>query len=89
MYEFIGIIGAALILGAWVMETKESVKKHKALIDLQFSVLALAGNVALAIYSYFMNIPIYFWLNGCIALVIVFEIIYSIHIKKIHKRKKR
>ena len=85
--ELIGLIGGLLILWAWAFETAEALKKHKSLIDLRFSVVSLVGSILLAMYSSELGIAIFVWLNTIIAAIIVFEIWYSLHIKKIHKRK--
>ncbi len=82
----IGLIGALIILGAWIFETTESVKRHKSLIDLRFTVACAIGTIFLAIYSFQIGNEIFFWLNIVIAAIEGFEIWYSVSIKKIHKK---
>ena len=85
--ELIGIIGGMLILAAWASETAHAIRRHKALIDLQFSAISLIGSLLLALYASERNLYIFFWLNIAIAAIILFEIWYSVHIKKIHKKR--
>ena len=85
--EMMGLIGGLLILGAWALETLEAIKKHKSLLDLRFSAVSLVGAVLLAVYSAELKIWIFLWLNITIATIILFEILYSLHVEKIHRRR--
>lgn len=85
--ELVGLIGAILILLAWVWETTSEVKKHKVLMDLRFSFLSIVGTVLITIYAKQVGNPIFFWLNLMITIAIVFEIWYSLHIKKVHRAR--
>ncbi len=85
MYQYIGAIGALLILGSWLFQTIKEVKKHKSLVDLKFSLIYLVGVIFLSTYSYLVSDPVFLWLNIAILLTILGEIIYSVHVKKIHK----
>ena len=84
--EMIGIAGGMLILAAWAFETAETMKKHKKLLDLRFSAVSLLGSVLLATYAYILDLGIFMWVNTIIALIILFEIWYSLHVRKIHKK---
>ena len=84
--EIVGIIGAVIILVAWAWETTSEVKKHKVLMDLRFSFLSAAGDLILIIYSWQIGNAIFFWLNMFIAFVILFEIWYSLHIRKVYRK---
>ena len=78
----IGVIGLVLLLAAWLVELIISLKKHKVLIDLRFAAMYLAATVALTTYAYQINDPIFFWLQmGLIALV-VFEVAYTLKLKR-------
>lgn len=81
----IGIIGAFLILVAWMVEAEESIRKHKALIDLKFSVIYLVATVCLAVYSYQINDAVFFWFQIGLLSIVLFEIFYSIAVKKVHR----
>ena len=89
MYELIGFAGALLIILAWAFETIEGVKKHKALIDLKFSVISLAATFILFFYSWLNNDAVFIYLNLVLFVILSLEIWYTIHIKKVHKKKKR
>ena len=82
----VGIIGALLIFVAWALETIKEVKRHKSLVDLQFSFIILIGTIFLLIYSIQINDFIFIWVNVLLAGVELFEIVYSIHFRKLHKR---
>lgn len=84
--ELVGIVGGMLILAAWAFETAEAVKRHKALLDLRFSLVSLVGSTLLAIYSAERGLEIFLWLNTAIAAIILFEIWYSLRVRKIHKK---
>lgn len=83
--EAIGLAGAIVILVAWAYETAKEVRQHKSLLDLRYSVMSLIGLVLLTIYSYAINVMIFFWLNIAIIAVIIFEVWYSLRIRKLHK----
>jgi lipid-A-disaccharide synthase-like uncharacterized protein len=82
----IGIIGALLIFVAWALETIKSVRRHKSLIDLQFSVIILLGTLFLLAYSLQINDFVFIWVNMLLAGVETFEIVYSIYVRKLHRR---
>ncbi|MBU3897224.1 MAG: hypothetical protein KJ697_04855 [Nanoarchaeota archaeon] len=82
----IGIIGVLLILVAWAVEAEESVRKHKSLIDLKFAIIYLVATSCLAIYSYQINDAIFFWFQIGLLAIVLFEIFYTIVVKKVHRR---
>ena len=86
--EMIGLAGGMMLLASWAFETAEEIKHHKTLLDLRFSFGHFLGIAVLAIYSFLLNLQIFIWLNIFIAAIIIFEIAYSIHVKKIHKAKR-
>lgn len=87
--DLLGIAGAAIILLAWAYETAKEVRQHQSMMDLKYSFISLVGVVLLIIYSGLANLPIFFWLNIAIMLIIGFEIWYSLHIRKIHLDNRR
>ena len=80
----IGIAGAILLLVAWLFETYESVKKHKALIDLKFAIIYIISTILLTIYAFQRNDNIFFSVNLCLIFLVLFEIFYTI--KKTKKK---
>jgi lipid-A-disaccharide synthase-like uncharacterized protein len=75
----IGIAGAILLLAAWLFETYESVKKHKALVDLKFAFIYIVSTILLTIYAYQNNDSVFFSVNLCLIVLVLFEISYTIH----------
>lgn len=81
----IGIAGAALLLVAWLFETYESVKRHKALVDLKFAYIYIVSTILLTVYAYSNNDMVFFYVNLLLIVLVVFEIVYTIY----KTRKKR
>jgi lipid-A-disaccharide synthase-like uncharacterized protein len=75
----IGIAGAILLLVAWLFETFESVKRHKALIDLKFALIYIISTILLTIYAFQRNDMIFFSTNALLIVLVIFEIFYTIH----------
>ncbi|MEE9405886.1 MAG: hypothetical protein V3V26_00600 [Candidatus Aenigmarchaeota archaeon] len=86
MYLLIGVLGAVFILLSWVFETIEGVKEHKSLLDIRFAAIYLPGVALLVAYSWYIADPVFLWLNTAIAIFVAFELWYSIHIKKVHRK---
>ncbi|MEM5778470.1 MAG: hypothetical protein QXK49_02495 [Candidatus Aenigmatarchaeota archaeon] len=75
----IGIAGAILLLIAWLFETYESVKRHKALIDLKFAFIYIISTALLTIYAFQRSDYIFFSINFCLIILVLFEIFYTIY----------
>lgn len=75
----IGIAGAILLLAAWVFETYESIKRHKALVDLKFALIYITSTILLAIYSYQRSDYVFFIMQLCLIVLVLFEIFYTIN----------
>ena len=73
-----GVLGAMCILGAWLFETYESVKRHKALVDLRFAAVYALGNACLITYSWLIGDMIFFSVNVGILCIVLFEIAYTL-----------
>lgn len=81
----IGIIGATILIIAWIFATLKEIKRHKSLIDLRFSVLSLVATILLAIYSYQINNAIFVFINISLSILITIEILYTVHVVKFKK----
>jgi lipid-A-disaccharide synthase-like uncharacterized protein len=75
----IGIAGAILLLFAWLFETFESIKRHKALVDLKFALIYITSTILLTVYAYQRNDYVFFSVNICLIILVLFEIAYTIH----------
>jgi lipid-A-disaccharide synthase-like uncharacterized protein len=75
----IGIAGAILLLFAWLFETFESIKRHKALVDLKFALIYITSTILLTVYAYQRNDYVFFSVNICLIILVLFEIVYTIH----------
>jgi len=78
--NFIGIVGAVILILSWIYETAEGLKEHKELIDLRFAVANITAIVLLTVYSWMINNKIFFWLNVALIIVVAIEIIYTLAI---------
>ncbi|MFZ3077521.1 MAG: hypothetical protein WA139_03640 [Candidatus Aenigmatarchaeota archaeon] len=85
----VGAIGGIAIISAWLFETFEAVKRHKKIMDLKFSALSIIGVVLLVAYSWQIGNTVFFYLNAALFSIELFEIVYSIAVKKVHKKRKR
>lgn len=74
----IGMLGSLLILAAWAFEVVESAREHRALVDLRFSFIYLAGVIALDIYSIMISDSVFIFLNFAITAIIIMEILYTL-----------
>ncbi len=83
----IGLIGAAILILGWGFQTIESVRRHKSLIDLRFAFTHFTGVTFLLAYSILINDSVFVPLNVIIVSLIGIEIWYSLHIKKVHRKK--
>ncbi len=84
----IGALGGIVIIFAWLLETFEAVKRHKRMMDLKFSALSITGVLLLIAYSWQIGNMIFFYLNIVLFFIELFEIAYSIGIKKVHRKRR-
>jgi len=73
----IGIAGAILLLVAWLFETYESIKNHKALVDLKFALIYIASTILLTVYAYQRNDYVFFWVNLGLIILVLFDFLYN------------
>lgn len=73
----IGVIGAAILVLAWIFETINSVRKNKLTIDLRFAVMYLASTAILLVYSLQNGDVIFLFVNACLLILVSFEVAYS------------
>jgi MtN3 and saliva related transmembrane protein len=71
----IGLVGAVLILIAWLPETYRTIKsKNVEAIDIRFLVIYVTGSSLLAFYSIQINDVPFTILNSVIALITLIEL---------------
>jgi lipid-A-disaccharide synthase-like uncharacterized protein len=88
IFTMAGFAGALLIICAWAFEAFEAVERHKSLMDLKFIAIYIIAMSLLFIHSVSINDAVLIFLNGTILVIAAFEVVYSIHVKKVHKRKR-
>ena len=86
---YIGLMGASILIAAWLFETIEGIKEHKSLIDIRFAVAFLSAIILLTVYSWQIKDQIFFWLNTILLGIVVIEIAYTLFLRKTRKRFKR
>lgn len=84
----VGALGGIVIIFAWLLETFEAVKRHKKIMDLKFSALSIMGVLLLITYSWQIGNFVFFYLNIVLFFIELFEIAYSIGVKKVHRKRK-
>jgi len=81
----IGILGAIVLIVAWIWETYENIKKHKLSIHLHFAAMYIFGNVMLTVYAWMISNMIFFWLSIILLVAIAAELSYC----TLNNRKRR
>lgn len=72
---WIGLIGAVLILLAWLPETYRTMKsKNIEALDVKFLIIYIIGSALLAVYSIQINDMPFTILNSTIALITLVEL---------------
>ncbi len=74
----IGVIGAALLVLAWIFETANSVRKRKLTIDKRFAAMYLVSTIILLVYSLQNGDIIFLFVNACLIVLVSFEVVYSL-----------
>ena len=78
----VGILGAVLILIAWVLETRKIIKsKDVEGLDIRFLIVYLIGSLTLTYYSVGINDIVFITLSGIISFLTLIEIVF-VFIKK-------
>lgn len=78
----IGVLGAALILFAWVVETRKIIKsKDVEGLDIRFLIVYLIGSLTLTYYSVRINDVVFIALSSIISFLTLIEIAF-VFIKK-------
>jgi len=84
---WVGVIGAVLLLIAWIPETYRTIKsKDASAIDLRFLAIYVIGSSLLAFYSYQINDIVFTALNSFIALMSMVEL--DLVLRKKMKKKR-
>lgn len=73
----IGILGAVLIMAAWLYEAYETLKKGQKL-DPKFIMLYIAGLALLTYYAFSIDDKVFLMLNGSILALTIAELVMSI-----------
>ena len=81
-----GIIGAIVLIIAWIWETKEDVQRKKVDLHLHFSLLYIIGNLLLTLYSWWIQNFIFLTLGLFLLLAIVGETLYAIKVGGLKKK---
>ncbi len=61
--EIIGLFGMMLLVGSWVPQTVETVKKRQCPLNLEFIIIYVTAASMLTAYSYVIRDWIFFTLN--------------------------
>ena len=83
MFEILGIIGGIIIVIAWILETIESVRKHKSLVDLKFTFAFLLAAIMLTVYSSEKQDLVFFWINIALIIILAVEVLIYLKFRKV------
>lgn len=73
----VGIIGALLILGAWIIETRKIIKsKNVDDIDPRFLIVYLLGSLLLTYYSAQISDLVFVMLSAVISVITLIELVF-------------
>jgi len=75
--ELIGIIGAILLIVAWIPEIKDIIKYKKTKLNKRFTELLFAATLILLAYSILKNDWVFTIINAFILLEVSISIYYS------------
>ena len=82
MFEIVGILGGVIIVIAWVLETIESLRRHKSLVDLKFTFAFLLAAILLTAYSSEMQDLVFFWINIALIIILLVEVLIYLKFRK-------
>jgi|GEM_PF-5951963 len=85
----VGAIGTVVLIVAWLWEAAENIKKRKVDLHLHFSVLYIIGNLALTLYSWWIQNFIFLTLGLFLLLAIIAETVYAVKVGGLKVRGKR
>lgn len=66
--EILGWIGFAILVGAWVPQTWETIRQGYTATNLAFIVMYVLASLLLTIYSILVVDPVFIALNGMLTL---------------------
>jgi len=79
--EIVGLIGMLLLVGAWIPQTVETIKKRECPLNLEFIIIYVVAASLLTVYSYLIGDWIFFTLNFLSAFQsavnLVVKVLYS------------
>jgi len=65
--EILGLIGMLLLVGSWIPQTVETIKRRKCPLNLEFILVYFVASTLLTIYAYAQRDWIFTTLNGLAA----------------------
>lgn len=71
VYEWLGVMGASLLIIAWIFPTLKTLKNKRSDMNLWFEIISFIASGILTIYSALINNYIFVVING-IAFTLIF-----------------
>ena len=84
--EFIGTLGAVLLLIAWIPQTLRTIRTRKVGMERKFLYIYLLGSLVLAIYAYSLDDWVFLILNAVATLMAAINIYYHEKYERPRKR---
>lgn len=88
VFEFVGILGAALLLIAWIPETLRTIRTKKTGMEPEFLYIYFFGSFFLTIYALYLSELLFSVLNAAATLSDLINIYYY-HKYESKSRKRR
>ena len=85
----VGYLGTLGLIFAWVLAAYKDAKKHKIVIDIDFSLIYIFGNCLLLIYALLVNDIVFIVLELFLVIAISIETIYAYRAGKTRRRRKQ
>jgi len=76
LISFVGVLGAVLLLIAWIPQTLRTIKTRKVGMERKFLYIYLLGSLFLTIYAYSLEDWVFLILNAVATLMAAINIYY-------------
>jgi len=78
MVQIIGWVGLALLLGAWIPQTWETIKNGRTAVNLLFVILYVVSSATLTFYAILQSDAVFAVLNGLLTFGSGINLYYKI-----------
>jgi len=87
MTGFVGVLGAVLLLIAWIPQTLRTIRTRRTGMEPKFLYIYFFGNLLLTAYAFLVSDRVFFVLNAALVLVAGINVYYYRRHETGHVRK--